>query len=67
MADMIQYLRLPPSSPLYNQLLPVKQDQSLLDQLLIALVHTPHQQHEKTTSTSPHTTPKKPIAMTVGK
>ncbi len=38
MEDIVQYLRVPPSSPLHNKLLPVQQDQSLLQQLLGALV-----------------------------
>ncbi len=38
MEDLVQYLRVPPSSLLYNKLLPAQQDQSLLEQLLGALV-----------------------------
>ena len=38
MDDLVQYLRIPTSSPLHSKLVPPRQDQSLLDQLLKALV-----------------------------
>lgn len=66
MADLVQYLRVAPSSVLYSKLVPAAQDQSLLDQLLNALVYySAHTQQQETSSTT--TTPKKAGTMTVGK